>query len=79
MTADVCFSTLAFIKGSFLYHQNDIVLDENESGWFCFKEGQSLSDTTGMTYVKWGCEGFIELQLGGAVIFHKIYCLKTMV
>ena len=77
MTADVCFQPGGYEKDLFLYHQNDIVLDENESGYgFVFKGGQSLSDTTGMTYVKWGCEGFIELQLGGAVIFRKIYCLK---
>ncbi len=77
MTADVCFQPGGYEKDLFLYHQNDIVLDENESGYgFVFKGGQSLSDTTGMTYVKWGCEGFIELQLGGAVIFSQNLLLK---
>lgn len=77
MTADVCFQPGGYEKDLFLYHQNDIVLDENESGYgFIFKGGQSLNDTTGMTYVKWGCEGFIELQLGGAVVFSQNLLLK---
>ena len=77
MTADVCFQPGGYEKDLILYHQNDIVLDENESGYgFEFKGGQSLNDTSSMTYVKWGCEGFIELQLAGAVIFSQDLLLK---
>ncbi|MBK8699347.1 MAG: hypothetical protein IPN29_07275 [Saprospiraceae bacterium] len=77
LSAEVCFQPGGYERDVYLYHQNNITLDENDSGYgFEFKGGQSLADTTGMTYVKWTCNGFTEFQLGGAVTFSQSILLK---
>ena len=77
ISTNVCISPGGFEKDVYFYHQNTITLDENESGYgFEFKGGNSLNDTLSMTYVRWGCDGFKEMQLGGAVIFSQALLLK---
>lgn len=77
MSASICITPGGFENDVYLYHQNTITLDENSSGYgFEFKGGNSLADTLNMTYVRWGCGGFKEMQLGGAVIFAQDLLIK---
>lgn len=66
-----CFHPGGFSETMIFHLSEDMIFDENQSGYGFMLKGGQMNDTATMSYIKWDCHGFNSFQIAGDIILSE--------
>jgi hypothetical protein len=71
LSGTFCFHPGGFSESMIFHLSQDMVFDENQSGYGFQLKGGQMNDTSTMSYIKWDCHGFHSFQIAGDVLLSE--------